>query len=195
MAAPAPAADAPPSVPVLGPALAPALPEFTPALPLAAADSGGRQRPRAIEYSDLYGIRLEVHRYASYATLPLFAAEYVLGSKLYGKDSTSASLRQAHSLVAAGIYGLFGLNTVTGGWNLWDARKDPADRTRRYVHAAMMFASDVGFLVTASTAPGGRLRRAGGTALADRERIHRAWAISSFSLATAGYLMMLIWKN
>jgi len=103
----------------VGPVLAPAL---------AVSDTGQRRRPRAVEYSNFYTTRLTIHRYASYATLPLFVAEYALGRSLYNQspDSTSSSLRSAHGAVAIGIAGLFGVNTVTGGWNLWDARKDPA---------------------------------------------------------------------
>src|SRR2546422_14271 len=112
---------------------------------LAPADTGQR-RPRAIEYSNSYAVRLTIHRYASYATLPLFIAEYALGRSLYNTapDRVSSSVRSAHGAVAVGIAALFGVNTVTGGWNLWDARKDPAGRTRRYVHAALMLVSDAG---------------------------------------------------
>src|SRR5258708_5565359 len=105
--------------PVLPPAFASVPPAFT-------APDTGQGRPRAIEYSNFYTLRATIHRDASYATLPLFVAEYALGRSLYNKapDSTSSSLRSAHGVVAAGIEGLFALNTVTGTWNLWDARKD-----------------------------------------------------------------------
>src|SRR5690242_10533530 len=114
------------------------------------AQDSARRRPRAIEYGNFYAVRLTIHRYASYATLPLFVAEYALGRSLYNTppDSVSHSVRSAHGLVAAGIEGLFGVNTVTGGWNLWDSRRDPAGRARRYVHAALMLASAAGFVAT-----------------------------------------------
>lgn len=161
----------------------------------ASADTGAR-RPRAIEYSNFYSVRLTIHRYASYATLPLFVAEYALGRSLYNTppDSVSRSVRSAHGLVAAGIDGLFGLNTVTGAWNLWDSRKDPAGRARRYVHAALMLISDAGFVATGALAPSRRQELAG-TIDPNRRSLHRTVAVASMSTALAGYLMMLIWKN
>src|SRR6266446_7945232 len=149
---------------------------------LAPADTG-QTRPRAIEYSNFYTTRLTIHRYASYATLPLFVAEYALGRSLYNQfpDSTSSSLRSAHGAVAIGIAGLFGVNTVTSGWNLWDARKDPAGRTRRYVHSALMLLSDAGFVATGALAPGHN------TVDPNRRSLHRTVAIASMSTALAGY--------
>lgn len=174
------------------PGAAPAAPVSVMAL---AADSGQR-RPRAIEYSNFYSVRLTIHRYASYATIPLFVAEYALGRSLYNRapDSVSRSVRSAHGVVAAGIAGLFGLNTVTGGWNLWDSRRDPAGRARRYVHAALMLVSDAGFVATGALAPSRRQELAG-TIDPNRRSLHRAVAVASMSTALAGYLMMLIWKN
>lgn len=179
-------AHAPPRV---GPVLAPAFASVTPAR--AVADTGQRRRPRAVEYGNFYTVRLTIHRYASYATLPLFVAEYALGRSLYNRppDSTSSSLRSAHGVVAIGIAGLFGLNTVTGGWNLWDARKDPAGRTRRYVHSALMLLSDAGFVATGALTP------SHDTLDPNRRSLHRTVAIASMGTALAGYLMMLIWKN
>jgi hypothetical protein len=164
-------------------------------LALPPADTG-RRRPRAIEYSNFYTVRLTIHRYASYATLPLFVAEYALGRSLYNTppDSVSSSARSAHGAVALGIAGLFGVNTITGGWNLWDARKDPAGRTRRYVHAALMLVSDAGFVATGALAPSRRAELAG-TIDPNRRSLHRTVAIASMSTALAGYLMMLFWKS
>jgi len=164
-------------------------------LALTPADTG-RKRPRAIEYSNFYTVRLTIHRYASFATLPLFVAEYALGRSLYNTppDSVSGSVRSAHGAVALGIAGLFGVNTVTGGWNLWDARKDPAGRTRRYVHAALMLVSDAGFVATGALAPSRRAELAG-TIDPNRRSLHRTVAIASMSTALAGYLMMLFWKS
>jgi hypothetical protein len=172
-----------------------------PRIPMAAvlalppADTG-RKRPRAIEYSNFYTVRLTIHRYASFATLPLFVAEYALGRSLYNTppDSVSGSVRSAHGAVALGIAGLFGVNTITGGWNLWDARKDPAGRTRRYVHAALMLVSDAGFVATGTLAPSRRAELAG-TIDPNRRSLHRTVAIASMSTALAGYLMMLFWKS
>src|SRR5579862_5854794 len=86
-----------------------------------------RRRPRAIEYSDWYARRLEIHRIASYTMLPLFGTEYVLGQRLItGAALPHSPTANAHVLVASGIAALFTVNTGTGLWNLWDSRADPA---------------------------------------------------------------------
>jgi len=155
----------------------------------AAADTG---RPRAVDYSDAYGTRLAIHRVASYTELPLFAAEYVLGQKLLNQERTSSrpssGLRSAHKVVAAGLGALFAVNTVTGVWNLVEARHDPSGRTRRTVHAVGMLLADAGFLYTASLAQGARETDAG----ANR---HRNAAIASISVASLSTLMMYFWKD
>jgi hypothetical protein len=161
-------------------------------------DSGAdttRARPKAIEYSSFYYTRLTIHKYASYATIPLFVAEGIVGQKLYNSTGES-SLRGTHSALAAGIGVLFGVNTVTGVWNLWEGRKNPAGRTRRMIHSVLMLVSDAGFVATASSAPhresegGGPVTNEGGS-----PSTHRTLAITSGSVALAGYLMMLFWKD
>ena len=160
------------------------------------ADPG---RLKAIEYSDAYAVRLKIHEIASYAELPLFAAEYLLGEKLLrdqrndvnqgGEDGGSrSSARGAHSAVAAGLGVLFTVNTVTGGWNLYESRKDPSGRTRKWLHTITMLAADAGFLWTAAAAEGARESNAGA-------RTHRTRAIASMSLATASTIMMWLWKD
>lgn len=156
----------------------------------ALADTGGR-RPRAIEYSDLYGVRLEIHRVASYATLPLFIGEFALGQSLYNHPPGSSATLTAHQITALGLAGLFGVNTVTGAWNLWDSRHDPNDKTRRYIHAALMFISDAGFVASGASAPGRRRVLADPSAA----RTHRTIALTSMGVALVGYGMMLIWKK
>jgi hypothetical protein len=155
----------------------------------AAADTG---RPRAIEYSDAYYTRLSIHRYASYAELPLFAAEYALGQRILNGQRTgdfaSSTTRNAHKLVAGGLGLLFAVNTVTGAWNLYEARHDPAGRTRRDLHALSMLLADAGFLWTASLAQDARETDNGATR-------HRNAALASISVATVSTLMMWLWKN
>src|SRR5438105_2086683 len=113
---------------------------------IAQRPDSGRARPRSIEYSDAYYTRLTVHRYGSYAMLPLFAAEYALGQNLLNDGSPAGWIKPTHLAVAYGIGGLFTVNTVTGAWNLWESRPDPTDRTRRWLHTAIMLASDAGFV-------------------------------------------------
>jgi hypothetical protein len=168
---------------------APATFRFVPVdnTPLAAADTNPRRR-RAIEYSDWYARRLEVHRIGSYTMLPLFGAEYVLGNQLiHGADPNSA-VGNWHAVVASGIAVLFTVNTVTGLWNLWDSRADPDGRTRRTIHAVTMLASDAGFLWTGAIA--GDAKRSN-----DNARHHRNVALGSIGLSTVGTVMMWVWKN
>lgn len=153
-----------------------------------AADDTIPRRRRAIEYSDWYARRLEVHRIGSYTMLPLFGAEYVLGNQLlHGADRHSA-IGASHTLVAGGIGALFTVNTVTGLWNLWDSRSDPAGRTRRTIHSLTMLAADAGFLWTGAIA--GDAKRSN-----DAARRHRNVALGSIGVSTIGTAMMWLWKN
>lgn len=144
-------------------------------------------RPKVFTYSDAYYRRLKIHKYASFATVPLFIAESVVGEKLYNSTPGSGP-RSAHTALAAGIAVLFGVNSVTGVWNLWDARKDPNGRTKRMAHSILMLVSDAGFVATGALAHGqGR----GLTAVSGSNATHRAVAFTSMGVATVGYLIML----
>jgi hypothetical protein len=151
------------------------------------------QRRRAIEHSDWYYRRLAVHKAASFATVPLFVAEYVVGDKLFDGNA-SGSTKSTHQALATGIGVLFGVNTVTGAWNLWDTRHEPEGRARRITHAALMLASDAGFVATAALAPEGddEDEREGGESNG-RSR-HRTVAVGSMGVSLASYLMMYLWK-
>lgn len=165
------------------------------AAPLRAVGDTGERR-HAIEYSDAYATRLAIHRYASYVEIPLFVAEYLLGEKLLrdrrngftNAEGEYESEGGAHGAVAAGLGALFAVNTITGGWNLWDSRKDPAGRTRRWLHTITMLAADAGFLWTAAAIRDAQRSDAGA-------RTHRQRAVFSMSLATASTIMMWLWKD
>ena len=158
-----------------------------------------RQRPRAIEISDAYATRLRIHRYGSYVMLPLFAAQYALGSRLLdqrediveGEQHTLASdgLRRAHLFTALGVGTLFISNTTTGVWNLYEDRHNPDHRGLRTVHALTMLLSDVGFVVTGKMGVNGK----NGT-VADTKR-HHNMAIASMGIATIGASMMWIFDH
>ena len=45
----------------------------------------------AIEHSDAYQTRAKIHKYASFATMPLFAAELVLGQSLFNESTPAGS--------------------------------------------------------------------------------------------------------
>jgi hypothetical protein len=152
-------------------------------------------RPRSIELSPGYYTRLNIHRIASYAALPLFASEYFLGERLLGSTPAPGWVKPAHAGVAVALGGLFAVNTITGAWNLWEARKVPAGRTRRLLHTALMLAADAGFVYTATLAGGARRFDDGVVLSNDGANKHRNAAIVSLSLATVSTVMMWLWKG
>ena len=147
-----------------------------------------RPRARAFEYSDAYNTRRKIHFYASFATVPLFVTEWVLGQKLYN-GTGGESTRGAHGAVAASLGVLFGVNTVTGVWNMVESRKDPNHRTKRLVHSILMLAADAGFVATAAMAPG---EDDYGVDYTSKRSTHRTVAISSMVTALASYAIMLV---
>jgi hypothetical protein len=150
-------------------------------------DSAQAVHAVAIEHSDAYQTRARIHKYASFATLPLFAAELALGQSL---DGSNDGKKGAHAVVGAGIVGLFGVNTVTGAWNMFgEGRRDTEGRTLRLVHGLLMMAADVGFLATTASAPS--TGQNGALTFEASRATHRNLAIASVSVGTAGYLMML----
>src|SRR5579859_4642735 len=107
----------------------------------------------AIQHSDAYLTRAKIHRYASWASLPLFGAEVLLGESLYNAGATGN--KGPHVAVGTALVGLFGVNTVTGAWNLFgtEGRSDRQDRTIKLIHGLLMMAADAGFVATVATAP------------------------------------------
>ena len=160
-------------------------PEVTPQHALSPAPQSPAP-PAPFEYSEAYRTRLKIHKIASFATLPLFATELILGQSLYN-DGSGGAKKDAHVAVGASIGVLFGINTVTGVWNLWESRRDPNGRTRRMVHGVLMLAADAGFVATAALAPDSEHG-----SFSDNRGAHRAVAITSIGLATTSYLIMLL---
>ena len=151
-------------------------------------------RKKSIEYSNAYYVRLKIHQYASWAMLPFFIGSYATGSDLINNGNNASSFsKDWHGVFAGATAALFAVNTVTGVWNLVDSRHDPAGRTRRWVHSIAMFVAEAGFVATGATAPeiedGGEVGEGGDAST------HKALAITSMSIATASWLMMLIWKD
>jgi len=156
----------------------------------AAQDAGQPLHAAAVQHSDAYQTRAKIHKVASYATLPLFGAELLLGESLYNTPVSGAT-RTGHIVVGTGIVGLFGVNTVTGAWNLFGEGWSEKDgRTLRLIHGLLMMVSDAGFVATTMTGPNDRARDAATTFDANKAR-HRNLAIASISVGTAGYLLML----
>lgn len=151
------------------------------------ADTVPRVRRKAVVYSDGYATRLRIHKTLSWGMLPLFAASYFSGDQLLNKGTDAPSwARSVHGPAATGSAILFGANTVTGGWNLWEGRKDPTGRTRRLLHSVLFTAASGGFAYA-------------GTKLADdaeqnlsARRKHRNVALGSMGVSTVSWLIMLI---
>lgn len=142
---------------------------------------------QAVEYSDSYATRLTIHRVGSYAILPLFGAQYLLGNELIG-GTDKDWVKPAHVGVALGVGTVFASNTVTGVWNLWEGRRDPEGRTRRLLHAGLMLAGQAGFVYTATLADDARRT----SAAAER---HRNAALVSIGISTSGVLLMWLWPD
>ena len=149
-------------------------------------NTAAEQRPTAYEYSDFYNTRRKIHMIASYLTIPMVIGESIAGQKLYDGNGSEAA-KSAHGAFTAGLAALFGVNTITGVWNLWEGRHDPNGRTRRVVHSVLMLGADAGFVAAASLAPDDD---EGGFS-SDRSA-HRNVAITSMSVAVGSYIYMLV---
>ena len=147
-------------------------------------------RPVAIEYSDAHLTRAKIHKYASWATLPLLGTEFWLGQKLYDDpNSLTSDLRGVHGAVGAGLIGFFGVQSVTGMWNLLEARSAPG-HTKRLVHGLIMLAAEGGLVAAAATAPG---HSRNDLINFDANRsTHRNIAVVSIGVGAGGYLFMLL---
>jgi hypothetical protein len=164
----------------------------------APTDTVRPRRRHAVEYSEWYSRRLTIHRYASYTMPPLFVAEYLLGDRILDQkraafegrgNGVSDGTRTTHSVIAGTIGALFAVNTVTGLWNLYDARHTPEGRTKRTVHTLLMLGADAGFTATGFL----------GAHATDNDvhaaETHRNVALGSMGLATAGAVMMWFFRN
>ena len=130
----------------------------------------------------------------SYTELPaLFLPPGItyLGQKLLNGDGTRPRQKNLHQVVAGGLGVLFTVNTVTGVWrSLRVEAEDPSDRKRRYVHSALMLASDAGFAWAGAI--GGSARNSG---QARRKSSQEHRPIGSMGLSTIGTAMMWFWKD
>jgi len=143
--------------------------------------------PPSSPYTRAYEIRQDIHKYASYATLPLFAGEFALGQSLSSEPGNSGSARGLHAALGTGLVGLFFVETVTGGWNLWQSRHEKNNRTPRMIHGFLMIAANAGFVATSASAPSHHH-----PSTFDHDRtVHRNIAIASIGIGTAGYLLSL----
>ena len=166
------------------------LPSIVPPIMMGASADTVRPRPRAVEVSDAYEMRLRIHRYASYTMIPLFVVQSVAGNQLYQADRTGSPrpgwAGTTHSAGAAGLGALFTVNTVTGLWNLWESRDNEVGRTKRWIHSALLLGSDAGF-----TWSGIKLASDAKNSQSGRDQ-HRRVSYISMGAALAGYAVMLI---
>jgi hypothetical protein len=148
-----------------------------------------RKRAKAVEVDPNYELRLRIHRYASYTTVPLFALQSIAGNQLFqngGNHGAPGWATSGHSIGAAGLGVLFTLNTVTGVWNLWSTREQADGRVKRIAHSVLMLAADGGFFYTGLVSAGDANHSL------DARRNHRDWAYASMGTALVGYGIMLI---
>ena len=152
--------------------------------------AGAGDEPQLVEYSDAYFTRLTIHRWASYLTVPLFVGQYVVGQKLINGDG-SENLRGIHGALAGSVAGLFAINTLTGGWNAIEARKDPEGKNRRTLHTVLMLLADAGFVATGALAEENEDDEGGFDRGPANNNTHRNVALASMGTALVSYAIML----
>jgi hypothetical protein len=147
-------------------------------------------RPKVIELSDWYYRRLTIHRWVAWGTLPLFAAQWAAGQRLYD-DSRAAPTwaKTTHRVGATLLATGFTVNTVTGVWNLWDSRSVKQGRALRTVHGLSMLVADGLF-----TYAGAKLSDEAEQS-ADKRQLHRTIALSAVALSTVSGVAMKLWNK
>lgn len=154
------------------------------------ASDTAQGRPKVIELSDWYYRRLTIHRWVAYGTLPVFAAQWAAGKRLYD-DSRDAPTwaKTTHRVGATALAAGFTVNTVTGLWNLWDSRSVPQGRVLRTVHGLSILVADGLF-----TYAGAKLSDEAEQS-ADKRRQHRTIALSAMALTTVSGVAMKLWNK
>lgn len=151
----------------------------------AMADTGKRRRIPSIEYSETYHTRVGIHKALSFAMIPLFVGSAYTGFQLRNKKEAAPKwTRDIHGPLAAGTAIVFGMNTLTGVWNMWEGRKDPEGRQRRLIHGALFLAAAAGF--TYVTAAGDNIRDSGKS-----NHWHRDVALGSMTISLVSWSIML----
>jgi len=145
-----------------------------------------RVRRRAVRLSEAYYTRAKIHKYSSLLMLPSFAYMYAAGQQLMTKGRNAPGWAvNGHGIGAGVVAGLFTLNTATGALNWYETRHQQAGFAVRTAHAALMLASDAGFTVVGSLATPAENSPS-------KRRLHKSLAVTSISMATVSYLMMLL---
>ncbi len=143
----------------------------------AMADTGRRRRAPSIEYSDVYQTRVAIHRALSWAMVPFFIGSGYTGFQLRNKKEQAPKwTRDIHGPLAGATVVVFGMNTLTGAWNLVEGRKDPEGRTKTLVHGALFLAAGGGDNIRAYGKP---------------NHWHRDIALASMSVSLVSWSLML----
>ncbi len=161
---------------------------FQPRLVWTQPDTTIKKKKRVlVEYSDWYGRRLAIHRTLTWAMIPLFAVSYYTGERLArdGRVNSPYAVRALHPYAATGAAAVFGVNTVTGVWNLWAGRHDPEGRKRRFLHSILFMVADAGFAYAGSIGEQAR----DNSEIRDR---HRTIALSSMGVSYVSMMIMLL---
>lgn len=149
---------------------------------------------KPFEYSNGYGVRLDIHKTLGYLTLPLMIGQYLTGNEILHKGSDAPNwAKDLHGPMAIGLGTVFVTNTVTGVWNMIEAKPDPVGRSRRNVHGGIMLLAEAGIAYSAVIAPS---MQDIDDRIAAGERggwtDHKKVALASMAFATVGYLMMYL---
>ena len=148
----------------------------------------------AFEYSDGYRTRAKIHKWSSWAMLPMFGIEAYLGQKMFNDVGYATDGHRAvHRTVAWGVGTLFALNTATGIPNLVESRRDPNKSDLTLAHGVLMLVADAGFLATALTRPS-HTSPTGLEIYTPKKNQHLTIAYASISVASVSWLLMLFGK-
>ena len=149
-----------------------------------------RTRRRAIQVSDWYSRRLMIHRYVAYATVPVFAMQWMAGNQLFDKGAAAPTwAKTTHRVGATALAGMFTVNTVTGAWNWWDSRALAKGRVLRTIHAISILAADGAF-----TYAGVKLSDEAETS-ADKRQQHKTIALSAMGVTVASGIVMKLFNR
>jgi hypothetical protein len=149
-----------------------------------------RTRRRAIQVSDWYSRRLMIHRYVAYATIPVFAMQWMAGNQLFDKGAAAPTwAKTTHRVGATALAGMFTVNTVTGAWNWWDSRALAKGRVLRTIHAVSILAADGAF-----TYAGVKLSDEAETS-ADKRQQHKTIALSAMGVTVASGIVMKLFNR
>ncbi len=144
-----------------------------------------RRRVPTIEYSETYHTRVGIHKALSYVMIPLFIGSAYTGFQLRNKKEAAPQwARDIHGPLAAGTAVVFGMNTLTGVWNMWEGRKDPQGRGKRLLHGGLFLAAVAGF--TYVTVAGDNIYSSG-----KPNRWHRDVALASMGVSVVSWSLMI----